>query len=64
MKTKEISVSVSRKINLGNYESCDLFAGFTGTIEDGDDLTTAYCEAWKIVKDEVKEQYRSKKAKK
>lgn len=38
MRIREISVTVSRTFNLGNYESLRLEAGATGELQDGDDI--------------------------
>ena len=37
MRTIEITVSATRKVNLGNYESKDFFAALKVEIESGDD---------------------------
>ncbi len=41
MKLKELTVSVSRKINLGNYESKGILIGATVALEETDDMLEA-----------------------
>lgn len=41
MKLKELTVSVSRKINLGNYESKGILIGATVMLEESDDMLEA-----------------------
>ena len=54
MKVVSAQISVKRKINLDNYESCDLAVTFD---IESDDLTDEdMAEAWQMAKDEIKEQ--------
>lgn len=45
MKTKELTVSMSRKHNLGNYENVDFFSSLTVEIEPGDNPQEVYAYA-------------------
>ena len=54
MKVVSAQISVKRKINLDNYESCDLAVTFD---IESDDLTAEdMAEAWDWAKAEIKEQ--------
>lgn len=46
LKNRRITVSVSKKYNLGNYESMQLHAGLSADISDEEDLLEAYQELW------------------
>ena len=53
MKTKEITVSMSRKHNLGNYENVDFFSSITVSVEDGDNPQEVYAYARSFVMRDV-----------
>jgi len=38
MKPKEMSITVSRTVNLGNFESLRVEAGMAASVDNGDDL--------------------------
>jgi hypothetical protein len=43
---RKLSVGVTKKINIGNYESLQLHAGLSANIPDGEDPEIAYEEMW------------------
>ena len=49
MKITDITVSQKKKINLGNYESVDVFASATVAVEDTDPVN----EAWELARSQV-----------
>lgn len=57
----EVSVSVSRKINLGNYESADLFVSISKVTKDTpkEEMEAALAQgrmAYELVKRQVRQQ--------
>lgn len=56
MLVKEISVSVKRIKNLGNYQSFTAEASVTAQVQEGGAVSTAFDEAWNIANAEVEEQ--------
>lgn len=66
-KTPTVTVSMSRKLNLGNYESADFFVCITGahagmTSEEIAALLTVGKDAWEQVRRSLGEQIRNHKA--
>jgi len=55
MRTIELTVSVTRKMNLGNYESKDFFAALKMEIESGDDAWKALREQFRTLGGEVEQ---------
>ena len=55
MKERKLSVSITRKINLGNYESVDIFIGFSGEISDNDNHEEKYDEIFDIVEKQLED---------
>jgi len=53
MIVKRISVEVSRTVNLGNYESIRFQAGLEADLQEGEDLDSAFGDAWLKVLEEV-----------
>lgn len=51
-----ITVSRSRKVNLGNYESADAFASISVDLNPGDAIPETFLAAWATVQREVKNQ--------
>jgi hypothetical protein len=49
----KVSVSLSFKKNLGNYQSLDVYTGVTVTVRDGEAEADTYTRAWKIVEDQL-----------
>lgn len=64
MKTKSISVLVSRTINLGNFESLRLEAGSIIELEEGDDAAEASARALVEVRGSLREQLAALRPKK
>ena len=52
-KTKEISVTYSRTVNIGNYESIRIELGSTLTLDGKDDPAKVRDEAFKQIRGEV-----------
>lgn len=57
MKIKEISVTVSRTFNLGNYESLRLEAGAVADLQDGEGPDDARQKLIEEVRTSLKAQY-------
>ena len=62
-----ISVSISRKINLGNYESVDIFMAISGvepgaTTEEIEELLVTGDRAFNLLKNRIKEKIQKIKA--
>lgn len=57
MKVIEASISRSRKVNLGNYESADVFLSFKLEFAEEDDylqlIRAKFAEARKLVNEQV-----------
>jgi hypothetical protein len=43
---RKLSVGVTKKVNLGNYESFQIHAGVSATISDDAHIDEAYDELW------------------
>jgi hypothetical protein len=41
MKPKELTISISRKLNIGNYESKGIIIGATVSLDESEDLLKA-----------------------
>jgi hypothetical protein len=52
----KVSVSLSFKKNLGNYQSLDVYTGVTVTVRDNDDEASTYTRAWRIVEEQLEAQ--------
>jgi len=50
---KEINVSISRTINMGNFNSLKVTAGLATSIADDANLQDAYKEQWNAVNTEI-----------
>lgn len=50
---KEIQVSISRTINMGNFNSLKVTAGLGTSVADDANLQDAYKEQWNIVNAEI-----------
>jgi hypothetical protein len=57
MKIKEISVTVSRTFNLGNFESLRLEAGATAGLDDGETPEQARPQLIEEVRASLREQH-------
>lgn len=53
IKDREIRVSISRTINMGNYNSLKVTAGIGGCVEDDADLATEYKTLWNTANTEI-----------
>lgn len=54
--TKEITVNVSKKIGQANFSSAMLSASITMTVEEGQEVSKVYDEAWAICWEEIEKQ--------
>ena len=54
MKNKRIEGSLSKTINLGNYESMKVSVGLSGDIQDSESIREGYRELFKQVELELK----------
>lgn len=52
----KISVSLSFKKNLGNYQSLDVYTGVTVTVRDGEVEGDTYSRAWGIVERQLESE--------
>jgi hypothetical protein len=50
---RRIEVTLSRTINLGNYESFKTQVGLTVDVPDNEDLQEAYSEVYSIVSEQL-----------
>ena len=49
MKVTELTASRTARINLGDYESTDVFLSMKGEVEEGEDLTEARNELAQLI---------------
>lgn len=54
MKVNKISVSITRKISLGNYNMVELGSSAEGSIEDNENVSDAYSALRSYVKEDLK----------
>lgn len=52
-KQRKIEVSITKTVNLGNYESLKVQAGYSESIKEIADVEVAYNEAWNIVEYQI-----------
>lgn len=57
MKIREVSVTVSRTFNLGNYESLRLEGGAVADLQEGDDVVAARAQLLTEVRESLRQQY-------
>lgn len=53
IKDRQINVSISRTINMGNYNSLKVTAGIGGCVEDEADLVAEYKALWNTANTEI-----------
>lgn len=53
MENKEISVTINKTVNTGNYNSFKASGTYTGTVKKNENLDEAYKHAWDIVEEQV-----------
>jgi hypothetical protein len=56
MQVKEVTVGVTYKKSLPNYENITFHAGTTVAVADGEDQKKVYKKAWDIAGDEISKQ--------
>lgn len=56
---KEINVSISRTINMGNFNSLKVTAGLGTSVADDANLQDAYKEQWNAVNAEIERAIRA-----
>ena len=56
MKIKEVTCTINRKVNLGNYENIDFNASIKIEVSEDSETLEAYKQGWEIVKGEIKYQ--------
>ncbi|MDD2296892.1 MAG: hypothetical protein PHX79_03650 [Sphaerochaetaceae bacterium] len=56
---KEINVSISRTINMGNFNSLKVTAGLGTSVADDANLQDAYKEQWNAVNTEIERAIRA-----
>lgn len=64
MKLAELTYSFTCKVNLGNYESCDVFLAAKALVEEGENPESVYAELREWVKGKVREERREIKERK
>ena len=60
MKTKEISVSFGRTVNMGNYQALRVDVGATVTLEEGESESACFAQLWAAAEKEVAEEIKRK----
>lgn len=58
MKIIDVTYSFSAKINLGNYQSADVFLAAKAQVDDGEDPAAVYGQLKDWVKEKVREERR------
>jgi len=56
MKTKQITVSYSRTVNLGDFHGIKVALGQVADIEDGDNVEECYHALFEMLKEETKKE--------
>lgn len=59
MIPKELQITVSRTVNLGNFESLRVEAGFTVSLEPGEDLDDVREKMLPVIKRTLQASYRT-----